>query len=244
MTFNTSAIVRDIAQQLPSSIRVFEDLGIDYCCGGKKSIAEACQQFGVSPELLLQRLGELDEQLVEPDFAPWQEGSLTTLAQHIIQTHHAFLRNEIPRLNSLFEKVRARHGSARPELTAMALVFGFIGKDMLNHMQKEEQVLFPYIERLEQDSRRGVPPPVTPFGSVNRPVECMMSDHEKAGKEMQQIRELSNSFTLPEGACLSYRALYAGLRDFEQDLHQHVHLENNILFPGAIELESKACAPA
>lgn len=244
MTFNTSAIVRDVAQQLPSSIRVFEDLGIDYCCGGKKSIAEACQQIGVSPELLLQKLGKLDEPLVEPDFAPWEEGSLTTLTQHIIQTHHAFVRNEILRLNSLFEKVRSRHGSAHPELTAMALIFGSIAEDMLNHMQKEEQVLFPYIERLEQDSCAGLLPPATPFGSVNLPVECMMRDHEKVGKEMQQIREFSNSFTLPEGACLSYRALYDGLRDFEHDLHQHVHLENNILFPRTIELESKACALA
>lgn len=126
----------------------------------------------------------------------------------------------------------------------MKLVFAFVGEDMLNHMHKEEQVLFPYINGLERTSTEGELPPPTPFGSVTRPVECMMRDHEKAGKEMQQLRDLSAGYTLPEGACLSYRALYDGLREFEQDLHRHVYLENNILFPRAVELESKACVPA
>lgn len=244
MTFTSSSTVREIALQLPSSIRIFEAFGIDYCCGGNKSLMQASQQAGVSPERLLEKLSELDVQSADPDFSPWQQASLSSLTQHIAERHHEFVRNEVPRLNSLFEKVRSRHGSAHPELTPMSLLFGFLGEDMLNHMQKEEQVLFPYIERLEQDSEQGTLPPATPFGSVDRPVDCMMRDHEKTGREIQQIREWSNGFTLPEGACLTYRALYAGLREFEQDLHRHVHLENNILFPRAIGLEAKACALA
>ena len=126
----------------------------------------------------------------------------------------------------------------------MKLVFALVGEDMLNHIDKEEQVLFPYINRLERAGSEGELPPPTPFRSVTRPVECMMRDHEKAGEEMQQIRDLSAGYMLPEGACLSYRALCDGLREFEQDLHRHVYLENNILFPRAIELESKVCVPA
>jgi regulator of cell morphogenesis and NO signaling len=244
MTFETSNTVREIAHQLPSSIRVFEDLGIDYCCGGNKSIAQACHSAGVAVELLLGRLGELSDTVPDADFASWHEAPLSELTRHIVEAHHAKVRKEIPRLNALLEKVNSRHGNVHPELTPMKLVFAFVGEDMLNHMQKEEQVLFPYINRLECASNEGTLPGPTPFGSVTRPVECMMRDHEKAGKEMQQIRNLSNAYTLPDGACLSYRALYDGLRDFEQDLHRHVYLENNILFPRAIELESKACTPA
>jgi regulator of cell morphogenesis and NO signaling len=244
MTFESSNTVREIAHQLPSSIRLFDDFGIDYCCGGNKSIAEACHKAGVSLELLLGRLGELNETVPDSDFAPWQKAPLSQLTRHIVETHHAYVRKEIPRLNALLEKVTSRHGSVHPELTAMKLVFAFVGKDMLNHMQKEEQVLFPYIDSLEHSGSEGAALPIAPFGSVTRPVECMMRDHEKAGKETQQIRDLSNGFTLPEGACLTYRALYDGLREFEQDLHRHVYLENNILFPRAIEIESKACAPA
>jgi iron-sulfur cluster repair di-iron protein len=244
MRFKASDTVRDIASQLPSSIRIFDELKIDYCCGGNKSVAQACQSAGISLEFLLARLGELNAQVPDPDFTSWQRASLASLTRHIVQTHHSYVRKEIPRINALLEKVQSRHGTVHPELTAMKLVFGFIGEDMLNHMQKEEQVLFPYIEQLERGSADGTPPPATPFGSVTRPVDCMMRDHEKAGKEMQQIRDLSEEFTLPEGACPTYRALYDGLREFEQDLHCHVHLENNILFPRAIELEAKACAPA
>jgi len=211
---------------------------------GGKSIAQASHKAGVPLELLLERLGELSEQVPELDFTPWQRTSLASLARHIVEIHHAFVRKEVPRLNALLQKVQAKHRAIRPELTAMMLSFAFVGQDMLNHMQKEEQVLFPYIERLEQASLSGALLPVAAFGSVARPVECMMRDHERTGQAMQQIRQLSNGFTLPESACLSYRALYDGLKDFEQDLHRHVHLENNILFPRAIELEAKACRPA
>jgi regulator of cell morphogenesis and NO signaling len=244
MTFNPSATVREIAQQAPLSIRLFEDIGIDYCCGGNKSLAEACRQAGVPLELALRKLSELNDRVADPDFTPWQEVLLSALTQHIVQTHHEYVRKEIPRLESLLDKVHERHGKAHPELTAMKLVFGFIAEELLNHMQKEEQVLFPYIARLEQASREGVLPPIAAFGSVARPVECMMRDHEKAGKEMLQIRELSKRFTVPDGACTSFRALYEGLREFDHDLHRHVYLENNILFPRAIELEAKACAVA
>jgi len=243
MTINASNTVGEVAQQLPSSIRVFHDLGIDYCCGGNKSIAQACRNAGISLEILIGRLGELNEAAPDPDFAPWREAPLEELTRHIVDTHHAYVRREIPCLNALLEKVDSRHGPIHPDLTRMKLAFGFVAEDMLDHMSKEEQILFPYINGLERAGNEGALSPPSCFGSVSRPVDCMMRDHEKAGKQMQQIRDLSSNYTLPEGACLSYRALYAGLREFEQDLHRHVYLENSILFPRAIALEARGCAP-
>jgi regulator of cell morphogenesis and NO signaling len=155
MTFKASDTVREIAQQLPSSIRIFDELGIDYCCGGNKSIAQACHNAGVSVELLLGRLRELNETVLDPDFAPWHQARLSELTRHIVETHHAYVRKEIPSLNALLERVNSRHASVHPELTAMKLVFAFVGEDMLNHMQKEEQVLFPYINGLERASSEG-----------------------------------------------------------------------------------------
>jgi regulator of cell morphogenesis and NO signaling len=240
MTFKPSATLREIAQRAPLSIRWFDEIGLDYCCGGNKSLAEACRQAGVPLDLALRKLGELNERISDPGITPWQEAPLMELIQNIVQTHHDYVRKEIPRLKSLLDKVNDRHGKVHPELTAIKLVFGFVAEEMLNHMQKEEQVLFPYIERLEHASREGVLPPVTPFGSVAKPIECMMRDHVQAGKEMLQIREISRDFAPPDDSCTSYRALYDGLREFDQDLHRHVHLENYILFPRAIELEAKA----
>jgi len=240
MTFQSSAIVRQIIEQVPLSVRLFDEMGIDYCCGGDKSLTEACRHAGVPVELALRRLSDLDDRIGDPDITPWQEAQLSDLVRHIVQNHHEYVRREIPRLQSLLEKVNDRHGKVHIELIAMKVMFDFVADEMLNHMDKEELVLFPYFVRLEQASRECSLPPVAPFGSVARPVECMMRDHTKAGKEMLQIRELSKGFTLPDGACTSFRALYDGLREFEQDLHRHVHLENNILFPRAIELERKA----
>jgi len=239
MTFKPSTTVREIAQRAPLSIRWFDEIGLDYCCGGNKSLVEACHQAGVPLDLALHKLGELNERISDPG-TTWQEAPLIELIQHIVQTHHDYVRKEIPRLKSLLDKVNDRHGKVHPELTAIKLVFGFVAEEMLNHTQKEEQVLFPYIERLEHASREGVLPPVTPFGSVAKPVECRMRDHARAGQEMLQIREVSRDFTPPDDACTSYRALYDGLREFDQDLHRHVHLDNYILFPRATELEAKA----
>ncbi len=239
MTFKPSTTVGEIARQAPLSIRLFDEIGIDYCCRGNKSLAEACRTAGAPLELTLQQLNELNNSLVaDPDIPLWQEAALPELIRHIVETHHEYIRNEIPRLESLLEQVNERYGKVHPELTAIKLEFGFIAEETLNHMHKEEQVLFPYIEQLEQASQEGVSPATTPFGSVARPVECMRRDHAKAGEEMQRMRELSNHFTPPENASIAFRELYDGLRSFEQDLHHHLHLENNILFPRAIALEA------
>lgn len=244
MNFEPSATVREITQQCPSSFRVFEELGIDYCCGGNKSLAEAAKIADVSLEQVLARLEAASETGDGAALPHWQDAPLSSLTRHIVERHHAFVRTEAPRLQALAGKVSTRHGSAHPELLGISLAFGFLADEMINHMQKEEQVLFPYIERLEQAIGRQDAGPTAPFVTVAQPVECMMRDHDKAAGLMRKVRDLSKGFTLPEGACNSFRALYAGLKEFEQDLHRHVHLENNILFPRALHVEDKSCTPA
>lgn len=150
MTFKPTATVREIAVQVPLSIRVFEEIGIDYCCGSSKSLVDACRQAGVPVELAVQKLSRLNDRIADPDLTPWQEAPLCELTQHIVQTHHEYVRKEIPRLESLLEKVNGRHAKAHPELTAIKVIFAIVAEEMLNHMQKEEQVLFPYIERLDR----------------------------------------------------------------------------------------------
>lgn len=244
MTIDPATTVRDIAQQLPSSMRVFEEMGIDYCCGGTKPLSDACRQAGIPLEPVLRKLGALNEHLADPDVTPWQQATLANLIDHVVDTHHSYCRTEIPRVKALLEKVAQVHGARHPELITMKVAFGALSEDMLDHMQKEEQVLFPYIKGLEQTSAQGALPPVTVFGSFARPIECMMRDHEKAGNETQQIRALSNGYTVPNDGCITYRALIDALREYEQDLHRHVHLENNILFPKSLEMETRACALA
>lgn len=244
MTIDPSTTVRDIAQQLPSSMRVFEELGIDYCCGGTKPLTDACSQAGIPVASVLAKLGALNEHPSDADVTSWHQAALSSLIDHVVQTHHGYCRTEIPRVQALLEKVAQVHGARHPELIPMKLAFGFVAEEMLDHMLKEEQILFPYIKGLEQASAQGVLPPVTVFGSVARPIECMMRDHEKAGNEMQQIRESSQGYAVPNDGCITYKALMDALREYEQDLHRHVHLENNILFPKSLEMETRACALA
>lgn len=244
MTIDPSTTVRDIAQQLPSSMRVFEELGIDYCCGGTKPLTDACSHAGIPVESVLTKLGALNEHASEADVTPWRQAALSSLIDHIVHTHHSYCRTEIPRVQALLEKVAQVHGARHPELIPMKLAFGFVGEEMLDHMLKEEQVLFPYIKGLEQANAKGALPPVTVFGSVARPIECMMRDHERAGNEMQQLRESSHGYAVPNDGCITYKALMDALREYEQDLHLHVHLENNILFPKALEMETRSCALA
>ena len=228
--------VREIAIENPASIRVFETLGIDYCCGGKRSLSDACQGAGIdlSGVLdLLERAGRDSD--VQKD--GWDETQLGELMNHIVRKHHAFVRQETPRIGNLLLKVVAKHGPSHPEVVQIEQLFTAIAHEMATHMMKEEQVLFPYIERMEQAAANGNPIPPAFFGSVTRPIANMLAEHDDAGALLARIRELSGGFAPPSGACPTFLALYRGLEDFERDLHRHVHLENNILFPRAVAME-------
>jgi len=239
MNFSTETKVREIALSNPEARHVLEDAGVDYCCGGGKSLHEACSGTGASAEEILRRVRE-NSKHVRPDAANWTSAPLSDLTRHIRENHHQYVRAAIPRIRVLVNKVKAKHGSTHGEIAVIQELFTRVGREMIMHMQKEEQILFPYIEALERSANGNgaLEPPF--FQTVRNPVQAMMKEHDAAGDVVKQIRNASGEYVAPDGACTSFQALYEDLKEFEEDLHLHVHLENNILFPRAVELESAA----
>lgn len=232
--------VRAIALEQPTAIRVFEKLGIDYCCGGRKPLAQACEERSLNVEAVLAAIAEAED-APQPASRDWAAAPVEVLCATIVETHHAYIRAELPRLRQLAQKVVSRHGGSHPELKQIQRLVETAGEDLLQHLNKEEVVLFPYITNLERNLKSCGPRSLGCFGSVRNPIGMMTAEHEAAGEAMAEIRKLSHDFNPPEGACPTYRGFYAALADFERDLHRHVHLENNILFPRAIELD-ESCA--
>jgi regulator of cell morphogenesis and NO signaling len=167
------------------------------------------------------------------------ELSLTGLAQYIVRKHHTFTASELARLAPLLAKVRSKHESNHPELADVAYAFGRLASDLFPHMLKEKRVLFPYLAALEKADAEGTPLVPPPFMTVKNPVRMMSLEHDAAGDLLAELRAATGGFEVPEGACMSFRALYEGLAELEADLHEHIHLENNVLFPKAVALEEK-----
>ena len=238
MAAATEKTVKELALEKPAATRIFERLGIDYCCGGNKSLEQACREANLPMNQVLDLLEAADSAAPadQPD-RNWRSASLADLVAHITTTHHAYTRTEIARLGPLFDKVCSVHGKNHPELLQVQSSFQGLAEELTMHMRKEEMVLFPYIVRMEQavTQREQVLPP--PFGSVRNPVSMMEHEHDSAGNALRAMRMASSGYTPPPDACVSYQTLYKALTDFEADLHQHIHLENNILFPRAIAME-------
>jgi regulator of cell morphogenesis and NO signaling len=235
----TTQTVREIALENPASIRVFEAFGIDYCCGGRKPLAEACAAKNIALDAVITALenGTAGSATASED---WSALSLGALVSHIVNAHHAYVRRELPRLAELASKVVSRHGDTKPELPQIQVKVGQISEELIEHLAKEEVVLFPYITKLERAKNEGTAKPHGCFGTVASPIAMMTQEHEAAGALLAAIRQLSGDYTPPVGACPTFHAFYNGLREFEQDLHQHIHLENNILFPRAMAMEEAA----
>lgn len=238
MTIATQT-VREIALENPASIRVFECFGIDYCCGGRIPLDEACANKNLVIGEVIAALENASKETV-PQADEWSSASLSDLATHIVNTHHAYVNRELPRLAELAKKVVNRHGDTRPELPLIQAKVVELSEEMSQHQAKEELILFPHISRLEKAVHENKPKPQGCFGTVANPIAMMTREHDSAGALIAEIRKLSLDFTPPVGACPTYHGFYAGLREFERDLHQHIHLENNILFPRAIALEGSA----
>lgn len=233
----TTQTVRDIALENPATVRVFERYGIDYCCGGRVPLAEACAVKELNIDEVLASL-ETVAAIPSPGDKDWTKESLANLATHIVDKHHAYVRNELPRLYELANKVVNRHGDSRQELPEIRSKLTELGEEMIEHQGKEEVVLFPYIGKLERYASGDGKKPRNCFGNISNPITMMTRDHDIAGNLMAEIRRLSQDYTPPPSACPTFRAFYQGLLEFEQDLHHHIHLENNILFPHAITLEA------
>ena len=225
--------VGELVAERPARSRVFEELGIDYCCGGKLSLAEACARKGLDPDEVGRRLTAPG--LAEPE-TDWREAPLAVLCDHVVTTHHAYLRRELPRLRGLLIKLARVHGGRHPELHDTSSEFGPFAEDLTAHMAKEERVLFPLIAGLESG---GVPQ--TPF--VLRPIAVMEAEHDEAGRALAEMRRLTRGYAVPADGCGTYRAAMAGLAELEADMHAHVHLENSILFPRAARLVADAGTP-
>jgi regulator of cell morphogenesis and NO signaling len=235
--------VREIALENPAATRVFERFGIDYCCGGNQIFEQACERSGVAVDEVLDSL-QMEEQTARAasQSRDWQNEPLSELVVHIKNTHHKYTREETARLAALLQKVCSVHGKNHPELFGIRETFGWLSQELMTHLMKEENVLFPYIERIEEAVMQKEPVLPAPFGSVQNPVAMMEHDHDSAGAALRSIQKASKDFTPPPDACVSYQTLYKALATFEADLHQHIHLENNILFPRAIAMETSAAA--
>lgn len=230
-TKETGKTVADILLENPKAAGVFKKFHIDYCCKGKTLFEEACEEAGLDPEELQDQIDKAGE---NPAFnMRAQEWGLDFLADYIVHNHHQYVRDTTPDLLALSEKVARVHGNRHPELLEINATIYAIADELLQHMVKEEQTLFPAIKKLyRKESLSGFP-----FATIQAPINMMEMEHANAGDGFERIRELSDNFTVPEDACTSYRLLFDMMQAYEDDLHQHVHLENNILFPKAIDLE-------
>ena len=237
MTIAATTTVGEIAAEIPGATREFEKLGIDYCCGGSRTLGEACSAISVPIEEVFSRIQNSLTAAGAEDARTWQGEMLADLIAHIKNTHHVFVRQECPRLDALIAKVVGVHGKNHPELLKVQEGFSALQQELHVHLMKEEQVLFPYIVRMEESSIADEPAPPSCFGTVANPIRMMLAEHDGAGEALRALREITSNYKVPEDACISYRTLYEALQGFEADLHQHIHLENNILFPRAIAME-------
>lgn len=228
---NTDVTVGQLVIDRPSRSRVFERLGIDFCCGGKKTLRQACGDKGLDPREVLKALAS-----EESNAGQGQESvatlTLSQLCDHIMQTHHAYLREELPRLDAMVRKVAEVHGRLHPWMIELRSIFFAFRDELASHMMKEEQVLFPMIRHLEASSSR----PTFHCGSISNPIRMMEHEHDHAGAALARMRVLTNGFSPPQGACNTFIAMLDGLAQLESDMHLHVHKENNLLFPRAEEL--------
>jgi regulator of cell morphogenesis and NO signaling len=227
--------VGELAAQDYKKVEVFKKYGVDFCCGGKKTLSKVCKDKGINQEQLEKELhqAEISTRLPSQDYNTW---NLDFLADYIVQTHHNYVIKAMPLIFEYSQRVAKVHGAEHPETIEVASIFVKIMGELNRHMMKEENILFPYIKQLSKSNKSESQPP---FGTVQNPIRMMEHEHDIVGEMMENIRNVTSNYTLPADACNSFRYAYAKLQEFEEDLHQHIHLENNILFPKAIDLENE-----
>ncbi|MBK6516528.1 MAG: DUF542 domain-containing protein [Polyangiaceae bacterium] len=226
--------IRDIANEEPRALLAFQRLGIDYCCGAGRTLADACDRAGVSLEELERSLEDVRARGEKgPAPPPARAGELIALLE---ATHHVYTREALATLVPLAQKVARVHGERLGFLGEVRALVEALRDDLIPHLEKEERVLFPYVRALDVDGAKGAPP----FGTVQNPIRMMHFEHDRVGELLRALRASTSGFTLPSDACGSFRALYQGLEEFEADLHRHIYLENEHLFPEAVRLEGGA----
>ena len=239
MNISKENMIGSIVAEDYRTASVFEQAGIDFCCNGNRSIETACAEKQIKAVDLVSRLQEVvtgspDKEYPVIDYKSWP---LDLLTDFIEKKHHRYVSMQIPVIQSLLEKIVRVHGSRHPELAEIKTSFDSCAAELTAHMKKEELVLFPFIRKMVQTKLEGHKDLAAPFGTVQNPIQMMMHEHDTEGERFRKIKELSNQYTAPEDGCNTYKATFATLQAFEDDLHLHIHLENNILFPKSIELE-------
>ena len=218
---------------------IFKKYGLDFCCGGKKTVKEACAEKGLDVTRIEQELQQADKNVTARPL-PYGDWSLDFLADYIVNTHHSYVKKTLPDLTLYAAKVAKVHGAHHPELIRINHLVEEVTAELGAHMIKEEIILFPYIKELVAVKGNEKPAQAAHFGTVQAPINMMEMEHEMVGKNMEEIRAISNNYTLPADACASYSLLFRMLAEFEDDLFTHIHLENNILFPKALEIEKQS----
>lgn len=220
---------------------IFERFGIDFCCSGRRLLSDACRANAVDVAEVVRAIETLpDPTPGEDDVAHWP---IPQLIDHIVSVHHAYVRSALPVISQHLSRLIEAHGARHPELQRVNAYFNLLGTDLLQHLRKEEFVLFPYVRDLVQ-RRDSCTVRQSPFGKVENPIRMMEREHSEAGEAMRIIRELTNNYTTPTDGCATYEVTMAELRHFERDLHRHVHLENNLLFPAVVSLEERIAGSA
>ena len=234
MVIKADTPVRDLVLAYPGAIPVLEQFGIDYCCGGKHSLAEACTIRNHDVGVVITELNRRSNNAATRE-VNWNTAPLSDLIGHIVQRHHAFARQHLGLARELAGRVERRHGPTHPEIYKISEEIAAINSELTHHFSCEENVLFPHIERLEKGGQQVHPV----FANIQQPVTKMIMDHNQTGDELRTLREAANDYVPPPDACTTFRALYRALEELERDLHRHIHLENNILFPRALKLEGE-----
>jgi regulator of cell morphogenesis and NO signaling len=231
--------IREIVISQPSAAKIFQRFDIDLCLQADLSLEGACEELQLSVDQVLEKLTDAEGQELGATALDPANLSLGRLIQHIVRVHHHCVRQGLPRLTELASKVSAKRGNRAPELTKIAELIEKLRGELYAHIQKEEQVLFPFVSQMDQESIVAYPPAHACFRSVSNPIVVMEQEHESANHLMMELKLLTNHFEPPPWACATHIALFSGLREFESDLRQHVHLENDVLFPRAIQLEAE-----
>ncbi len=237
-SINDSTTVGSIVAEDFRKAEVFREFGIDFCCGGNKSIREACKEKGIETSEIIEDLQKLDIQDTKPEHN-YNSWDLDALIGHILTVHHTYVSEALPMLDEYAAKVAEVHGESHPEVLEIFKYYTAVANELRMHMHKEEEILFPYINQIAIAKRSGQQVPPSPFGTVRGPINMMETEHVSAGNALEAIKKLSNNHTPPEDACNTFRTLYGKLEEFETDLHRHIHLESNILFPKAIKIEEE-----
>jgi regulator of cell morphogenesis and NO signaling len=227
-TIAETTTVADIASALPSSVRVFQRYGIDFCCGGKTPIGAVCRERGLTFTEIASAI-EASRSTANTDTRDWPREPLRALIGHILTTYHQPLREELPRLQTMAAKVARVHGAKAPQLARLEEMLVELSTDLLAHMRKEELVLFPAIDAVEVGHVHAAIP-------IAVPIAVMEAEHDHSGRLLEELRSLTDGYEVPEWGCATMRALYHGLEELEAAMHVHVHLENNVLFPRALNL--------